>query len=212
MATGYLIPASEASAEHVDRGSRFLGVCACVDTVESAKAFLAQMKTRYPDASHHVYAFAVGHGATVTHGMSDDGEPSGTAGRPALAVVQGSGWGDLIVVVMRWWGGTKLGTGGLVRAYTRAAQDALAATETTRKVELKTAVVRVPYDRYDVCREALRRAADEDPENVVDIVEETFAADATLHLRGPEAAVEAALARFTDLTSGRAEVIHPLTD
>lgn len=204
MAVGYLIPAAESSAEHVDRGSRFLGLCAPVDTVEAARGFLEDVRRRHPDASHHVHAFAVGHGASVTHGMSDDGEPSGTAGRPVLAVVQGCGWGDLIVVVVRWFGGTKLGTGGLVRAYTKAAQEVLAVTPPTRRVETRTVIVRLPYERYDSCRDALRRAGEEEPDNAVDVVGETFGAEATLTLCGPAAGVDEVLRRWRDLTAGRA--------
>lgn len=207
MSTGYLYPAAESTAEISDRGSRFLGICACVESVPAAREFLRELRGRYAGASHHVYAFAVGHGASVTHGMSDDGEPSGTGGRPVLAVVQGAGLGDLVVVVVRWFGGTKLGTGGLVRAYTQAAQQVLAVTPTLRRVQTTTLVVRLPYDRYDPCREALRRAAEKDPENAVCVVDEVFAEDATLHLCGPEAAVESILASFRDLTSGRVVVV-----
>lgn len=207
MSTGYLIPSAEATAQITDRGSRFLGICACVESVPDARAFLAEIRSRYADASHHVYAFAVGHGSTVTHGMSDAGEPSGTAGRPVLAVVRGSDLGDVIVVVVRWFGGTKLGTGGLVRAYTKAAQEVLAATSTTRRVQTKSLTVRLPYDRYDPCRNALRKLAEQDPENAVEIIDESFTEHATLHLCGPESAVDEIVERFVDLTSGRAEVL-----
>jgi putative IMPACT (imprinted ancient) family translation regulator len=78
-----------------------------------------------PNASHHVYAFRVGHGNSIIEGMSDDGEPTGTAGPPVLAVLRGTQIGDIIVIVTRYFGGTKLGTGGLVRAYPEAAQIAL---------------------------------------------------------------------------------------
>ena len=207
MLTGYLIPSAEATAQITDRGSRFLGICACVESVPDARAFLAEIRSRYADASHHVYAFAVGHGSTVTHGMSDAGEPSGTAGRPVLAVVRGSDLGDVIVVVVRWFGGTKLGTGGLVRAYTKGAQGVLAATSTTRRVQTKSLTVRLPYDRYDPCRNALRKLAEQDPENAVEIIDESFTEHATLHLCGPESAVDEIVERFVDLTSGRAEVL-----
>ena len=207
MSTGYLIPSAEATAQITDRGSRFLGICACVESVPDARAFLAEIRSRYADASHHVYAFAVGHGSTVTHGMSDAGEPSGTAGRPVLAVVRGSDLGDVIVVVVRWFGGTKLGTGGLVRAYTKGAQEVLAATSTTRRVQTKSLTVRLPYDRYDPCRNALRKLAEQDPENAVEIIDESFTEHATLHLCGPESAVDEIVELFVDLTSGRAEVL-----
>ena len=91
-------------------------------TVKEAKAFLAAVRAEMPDANHHVYAYRVGFGNSVIEGMSDDGEPSGTSGPPVLAVLRGSGIGDVIVVVTRYFGGTKLGTGGLVRAYSDAAR------------------------------------------------------------------------------------------
>jgi putative IMPACT (imprinted ancient) family translation regulator len=83
--------------------------------------------------------------------MSDAGEPSGTAGRPALAVVKGSGLGDVTVVIIRYFGGTKLGTGGLVKAYTEAAQLALAELPLTEKVERKTIELIIPYSFYEPC-------------------------------------------------------------
>ena len=90
---GYPIAVGEVEVEVWAKNSRFIGCAAPAETVEDAKAFIAAMRERYPDASHHCYAFAAGYGATVTHGMSDDGEPSGTAGRPMLAVMQGAGIG-----------------------------------------------------------------------------------------------------------------------
>lgn len=202
MATGYLIPTAETSVELRERNSRFVGICAPAGAVAAARAFVDAVRRRHPDASHWAFAFAVGHGSSVTHGMSDDGEPSGTAGRPVLAVVQGSGLGDLVVVVVRWFGGTKLGTGGLVRAYTAAAQQVLAATPTARKVALRDVVVCLPWDRYDACRDAVQRAGDG-----VQIAAEEFGADARLHLRGAADEVEPLLHRLRDLTRGRAQVL-----
>jgi len=97
----YEVPAERRRVGLVERRSRFVATVACTPTVAEARAFIDEMRAEFADASHNVYAFAVGYGATVTHGMSDDGEPSGTAGRPALAVVQGSGLGDVTVVVTR---------------------------------------------------------------------------------------------------------------
>jgi uncharacterized YigZ family protein len=117
--------------------------------VEEARDFINGIKAELPGATHHVYAFAVGFGSSVTHGMTDDGEPSGTAGRPTLAVVQGSGLGDVCVVTARFFGGTKLGTGGLVRAYTRAAQEVLAGVQRTERVERCHVTLEVPYPLYE---------------------------------------------------------------
>src|ERR671921_1142335 len=93
------------------------------------------IRAEMPDAAHHVYAYIVGHGATTTLGMSDDGEPSGTAGRPVMAVLKGSGLGDVALVITRYFGGTLLGTGGLVRAYGDAAKAVLAILPRTEKIE-----------------------------------------------------------------------------
>ena len=125
MSKRYPIPAGESRIEYQIKNSRFIGRAGYTPSVEEAKAFVEKVKTEEPGYSHAVYAFAVGHGASVTHGMSDAGEPSGTAGRPALAVVNGSGLGDVTVVIIRYFGGTKLGTGGLVKAYTETVQLAL---------------------------------------------------------------------------------------
>lgn len=206
MATGYPIPAAEASAQLRERGSRFLGICAPAGSVAAARQFIAQVRLRHPEASHCAFAFAVGHGGSVTCGMSDDGEPPGTAGRPVLAVVQGSGLGDLVVVVARWFGGTKLGTGGLVRAYTAAAQQAVAATPTVLKVALRDLVVRLPWDRFDPCRDAARRAG-----GLVRVAGEGFGGEPTLHLQGPAEELAALLTRLRDLTRGRAEILSDTT-
>ncbi|MBT7818395.1 MAG: YigZ family protein, partial [Chloroflexi bacterium] len=112
-----IIPAKQVETEIRVSNSRFISNAAPVFSVEEAKQFIAQIKEKYGDANHNVPVFIIGHGASITAHSSDDGEPSGTAGRPALSVLQGSGFGDIVVVITRYFGGTKLGTGGLVRAY-----------------------------------------------------------------------------------------------
>ena len=150
--SGYPIPASESEVEVHAKNSRFIGTARAAATVDEARACIASVRARFADASHHCYAFAAGYGATVTHGMSDDGEPAGTAGKPMLAVVQGCGLGDVVVVATRYFGGTKLGTGGLVKAYTETAQAAIAAVERVDKVEMVGVVVTLAYDAYEVCK------------------------------------------------------------
>jgi uncharacterized YigZ family protein len=149
MSQRYPIPAGESNIELQIKNSRFIGRAAYTPSVEAAKAFIEQVKSEHPGCNHAVYAFAVGHGASVTHGMSDAGEPSGTAGRPALAVVKGSNLGDVTVVIVRYFGGTKLGTGGLVKAYTETAQLVLAELPLTEKVERRTVHVTIPYHFYE---------------------------------------------------------------
>ena len=152
---GYPVPAAETEVELRFKNSRFVGTAGRVETVEEAKGFIDAVRRKYPDASHHVYAFAVGHGATVTHGMSDAGEPSGTAGRPALAVVRGADLGDVVVVVTRYFGGTKLGTGGLVKAYTETAQAVLAEAPREEKVHLMRFRVVLGYELFSPCKKII---------------------------------------------------------
>ncbi|NSW52644.1 MAG: YigZ family protein [Anaerolineae bacterium] len=144
-----LVPAAECSAEIIVVNSRFIASAAPAFTVEEARAFIARIRERYSDASHNVPVFLVGHGASVTAHCSDDGEPSGTAGRPALAVLQGSGLGDVALVVTRYFGGTKLGTGGLVRAYGDAVRALLLVLPRARKVATQTLVFELPYPLYE---------------------------------------------------------------
>ena len=152
MSKRYPIPDGESRIELQVKNSRFIGRAGYTPTIEAAKAFIEQVKREESGLTHAVYAFAVGHGASVTHGMSDAGEPSGTAGRPALAVVKGSGLGDVTVVIIRYFGGTKLGTGGLVKAYTEAAQLALAELAVAEKIERQTVQIIVPYSFYEQCK------------------------------------------------------------
>lgn len=107
--------------------SRFIGRAGFADSREAALAFVETMRADYPDARHHCWAYLVGDPATnASAAMNDDGEPSGTAGKPILNVIQHKGIGDVVVVVARYFGGIKLGAGGLVRAYAGATEAALA--------------------------------------------------------------------------------------
>jgi uncharacterized YigZ family protein len=129
--------------------SRFIATIGEASTVEEARAFIEAVRGEFHDATHNVYAFRAGYGGSVTEGMSDDGEPAGTAGRPALAVLRGADIGDVVVVITRYFGGTKLGTGGLVRAYTQAAQEAVRALPLGERVERREGQVTVPYHLYE---------------------------------------------------------------
>ena len=132
--TKRIIPAGEARVEIIVDKSRFIAAAGPAFSVEEARAFIQKMKVEFPDASHHVPVFIIGHGNSVTVHCTDDGEPSGTAGRPALAVLQGSGLGDVVLVITRYFGGIKLGTGGLVRAYSDAVREVLKVLVRAEKV------------------------------------------------------------------------------
>lgn len=144
-----LIPASEHHTEIVVVNSRFITTIAPVFSIEEARDFIAKIRAVHPNATHNVPAFIIGHGVSVIEHCSDDGEPQGTAGRPALAVLKGSGLGDAAVVVTRYFGGTKLGSGGLVRAYTDAVKSVLVGLPLAEKVQTHTVRLVSPYPLYE---------------------------------------------------------------
>jgi uncharacterized YigZ family protein len=170
------IPATETRHEIQVANSRFIATLAPVFSVDEAKAFISRIKAEFADASHNVPAYLIGHGASVTAHCSDDGEPSGTAGRPALAVLQGSGLGDTAVVVTRYFGGTKLGTGGLVRAYGDAVRELLSITPRAEKVATYTVMTAVPYSYLERVRLLVAGHHGR-------MLDEEFAADITLTIQ-----------------------------
>lgn len=176
MSSQRLIPAAETRVETHAGNSRFIATIGPAFSVEEAKAFIGRVKSEFADATHNVPAYVIGHGqATIAH-CQDDGEPSGTAGRPMLAVLQGSGLGDVVVVVTRYFGGTKLGTGGLVRAYGDAVREVLAAAPLAEKVATVTAMAEVPYTLLERARQLVEAHGGL-------MLEETFAAEITLTAR-----------------------------
>ncbi len=147
------VPAKEARAEIKVLNSVFFASLAPAFTVDGAKDYVARVKQEFADANHNVPVYLIGHGASTTAHSHDDGEPSGTAGRPALAVLQGSGLGDVVVVVTRYFGGTKLGTGGLVRAYGDAVREVLSITPLAVKLSTHTVRVQAPYTYFERIRQ-----------------------------------------------------------
>ncbi|MFT4908108.1 MAG: putative YigZ family protein [Oleispira sp.] len=118
-------PANDGLLELVEKRSRFITYCEKVTTPEEFKQFLHRLKKQYPDARHFCYGFRIGQLSQAQRGFSDDGEPSGTAGMPILNVIDHSEFSDVAIIVVRYFGGTKLGTGGLARAYSEAASSVL---------------------------------------------------------------------------------------
>lgn len=130
----YPIPAESIEREIEIKKSRFIARVAPVDSRDEAMAFLARARTDFPDARHHCWAYQIGRpGAATQAAMNDDGEPSGTAGKPILNVIQHKDMGDIMVVVIRYFGGIKLGAGGLVRAYAGATEAVL--SDVPRKIQ-----------------------------------------------------------------------------
>jgi uncharacterized YigZ family protein len=176
--------------------SRFIATLGNVATVDAAREFISTIRAEMSDASHHVYAFKVGYGASVTEGLSDDGEPTGTAGPPVMAVLRGADIGDAVLVVTRYFGGTKLGTGGLVRAYGDAARAVIAATPTREKVERQQLGISVPYSLYE--RIKLIAAAHD-----ATIDDETFDGEVTVYLTLPLESVKPFTESVREVSAGR---------
>ena len=176
MSAPQIIPATETRVETRAGNSRFIATIAPAFSVEEARALIGRVKAEFVDATHNVPAYVIGHGQSTIAHCHDDGEPSGTAGRPMLAVLQGSGLGDVVVIVTRYFGGTKLGTGGLVRAYGDAVREALAALPRAEKVATVAAMAEVPYPLLERARQLVEAHGGV-------ILDESFAAEITLTAR-----------------------------
>ena len=194
-----LIPTGPARSEIRASNSRFIASAAPSATVAAARAFIAGVRAEMPDASHHVYAYIIGHGATTTLSMTDDGEPPGTAGRPVMAVLRGSGLGDVVLVITRYFGGTLLGTGGLVHAYGDAAKAVLAILPRAEKIERCELSVTLPYAAYEPARRLVTAHAGS-------ILDEIFAADVSLQVSLPLAETAAFAAEIAEATAGQARI------
>ncbi len=150
----YAAPAGESRAEIREKGSVFLAVLGPAADEAAAKALLAGLEKELPDATHHCWAWRLGD--PPRERSADAGEPAGTAGMPILQVLRGAGLSDVMAVVVRWFGGTKLGKGGLARAYASAAREALQGLPVVRKVPTARLAVEVPYEKMGAVKRLLR--------------------------------------------------------
>ena len=181
-------------AELTVRRSRFLAEATAITSPEAARELWRERKRTYTNGGHIVFAFVCGPQGGVM-GCSDDGEPANTAGRPVLEVLKASGITDVLLTVARWYGGVKLGTGGLVRAYTGSAQLALADAPTAELVPLTRFALELPYLHYENARRHF-------PGFAVEVVSEEFAAAVTLAGTVPSANFTAFSDLIRDLTGG----------
>jgi len=191
-----LILRQSTRAELVIRRSRFLAEAAPVASADAARDLWRERKRVYAGCNHVVYAFVCGPQGGVM-GCSDDGEPSGTSGRPVLEVLKGSGITNVLLTVTRWFGGIKLGTGGLVRAYTESAQLALADPPVAELVPLSRFTLALSYLHYETVR---RRFA----EFAAEITGEEFAEGVTVSGVIPSSNFAAFSEAIRDLTAGAA--------
>ncbi|HPY91032.1 MAG TPA: YigZ family protein [Kiritimatiellia bacterium] len=187
-----------AAAEIVIRNSRFIAEAFVVEEAESARELLRAQKELRPDATHVVHAFVIGANANVL-GCSDDGEPPGTAGRPALEVLKGSGITNIMVTITRYFGGVKLGVGGLVKAYTEATQEVLAKAETQELTEQTEFTLQVPYPCYEPVRRLLAEVGAE-------VTAETFADDVNIQGRMRDGELDDFARKVADLSNGKAKL------
>lgn len=189
----YVTVRGEAESEFVEKKSRFIGYVRPVPTEEDAMRFVERIRAAHPDATHNVWAYNLRQGRCR---CSDDGEPSGTAGQPALDALQKAGIEDAVVVVTRYFGGILLGAGGLVRAYSRAARDAVNAAgvcEASRCLDLRFSV---DYGLYGKVERAL-------PAYHAVLLDAAFAAEVTLTVRLRAERAEALSAALSEMTAGQ---------
>ncbi|MDQ4075392.1 MAG: YigZ family protein [Chloroflexota bacterium] len=199
-ATRYPIPASETRVDYPVSDSRFIATGLYVPTVEAAEALVARVRDEFSDATHNCIAYRVGYGSGVVERMSDDGEPSGTAGRPMISVLQGENIGDIAVVVTRYFGGTKLGTGGLVRAYSGAVRALLDEMPVTMKVERVRRQLITDYSRYEMIKRLIL-------EQEGKIEDEAFAVNVTLTFTLPVDRVAEFDESLTELSHGQLSAV-----
>ena len=195
-----LIPLEPARSEILVVNSRFIADLAFAGSVEQARAHLEKTRELHPNASHNVPAFIIGHGNSVITHCSDDGEPSGTAGRPALAVLQGSGFGNVSVVVTRYFGGTKLGTGGLVRAYGDAVRDVLRGVKPAVLLATTTLNFVLPYRLYDQALKLIEACDGK-------ILDTGFLEEITVNARFKDEQVDAFCGQLVNLSAGQVEPV-----
>jgi uncharacterized YigZ family protein len=196
----YPVPARIHRVEEVVQRSRFITTAARAPDADAAHAFIRTIRDEFPDATHHCWAFVAGPPGSTTHiGMSDDGEPHGTAGKPMLTALLHGVVGEIVVVCARWFGGVKLGTGGLSRAYSGGVKLVLASLPTEERVDRVTVEVTVGYAEVD----ALQRLV---AEMEVVVKREEYAADVRFVCGVPEPALADFRRALGDLTRGGGEV------
>jgi uncharacterized YigZ family protein len=182
--------------EEVIQRSRFITTVAHAPDAEAAHAFIDRIRDEFPDATHNCWAFVAGPPGSTTHiGMSDDGEPHGTAGKPMLTTLLHGGVGEIVAVSTRYFGGVKLGTGGLGRAYSGGVKLALASLPTEERVDRVTVDVTVGYAEVD----ALQRLT---AELGVVVEDEEYGASVRYRCAVPEGDLERFRRSVADLSRG----------
>ncbi len=190
----YLTVLGDSAGEYCEKRSKFIANLRHCETEEEAIAFLEEIRTKYWDARHNVYAYSVSGGALSR--FSDDGEPHGTAGKPVLDVLAGSGLTDAIIVVTRYFGGVLLGTGGLVRAYSKAAKEAVSNAQIVRMVEAAVFNIECDYSEHKTLTSIIENGGG-------DILNTEFTDKVNIELCLKNEYIEDFLQRISEAFSGR---------
>ena len=198
MVENYINLISGGEGEIVEKKSRFIGQISPVSSEEEAYAFVEKIKKKHYAARHNCFAFSVGVDQPLLR-FSDDGEPQGTAGKPILEVITSSEIHNICIVVTRYFGGTLLGTGGLVRAYTDASKEALSHCETKLMERLVPADIRTDYTDMGRIQYILGN-------NNVKILDTIYADDVLLKINLRKYEVDRIIGEIIDATSARAEI------
>ena len=188
--SSYRTPAGESRAEIREKGSCFLAVIGPAADEAASKVALEELARRYPDATHHCWAWRIGQ--PPRERSADAGEPAGTAGVPILQVLRGAGLSDILAVVIRWFGGTRLGKGGLARAYAAATREAVQGLSVATRVPTVRLAVEVPYERVGAVKRLIHP-----PE--VELESEEYGAAARLVLVVQELRKQALLESLAEL-------------
>lgn len=192
----YPVPAESVSFSEEIKKSRFITLLAHTEGVEAAKSFINDVKSQHPTARHHCWAFVAGTPTDSQQlGFSDDGEPAGTAGKPILAQLLGSGVGEITAVVVRYYGGIMLGTGGLVKAYGGGVQQALKLLSIHEKVPLREFTLQCDYAQLTLVENLLQQVGGH-------ILQSNYGAGVDMRLALPATEASAIVTRLYDLSRG----------
>lgn len=194
----YYIPSETVSTETEVKKSKFIATITTVTSKEEALSFFQKIRGQYTGANHNCFAYIVGDPkSSVELGFNDDGEPSGTAGKPMLGVLQHNNIGNVAVMVTRFFGGTKLGTGGLVRAYSAAVKMAIAKVSLNEFVQSSCMQVSIPFEFESTVRHLLAILN-------LTVIESKHSEDVSIKVDVPESILDSFQKKVNDITKGLA--------
>ena len=199
MDDSYFVIQAESRAEIKVKNSRFIGETFLTENLTEVSARLEAVRKREHAASHHCYAWQIGTLGEKSFKYSDDGEPSGTAGKPMYDVLLGSGVTNALLVVTRYFGGTKLGTGGLTRAYSDAAQQVMQVSGRVEKFITVQFALRMEFHHYDKWLKLQQKLG-------ASVLKTDFSDDVSAHVSIRKSRAEELLAVFTELTAGKGHI------